>query len=480
MTQPPRWVFVGLIVVLTGVLVLWRVGSTTYGRNVSNLVNLRDSSQMRSLKTVGDFEESGELSLYEGTDILNFFRIQIPINPYIYSQAQQMDIRADLTYAITQNPELFRLIRSNLTDVHVYEDARNIVYEGVRLPNAYVFETRRSTSDLRQSPLPVLRDKDRSTAGYLHVRSPRDWRMVNAMATVPAGLSLIVNPGIEVDGLSTKRVQQLGGIHVIGHNARFISSDDPIPGDRLSVVDVQVNLNLDGWVPPMPSWFHGLILLGIAVSLLFLGGTTAAWFSWFAVWALSLTLVDTTHGFVVGMFGGAILDRVIRGRFHDVLWFLLWPMLVYGMGYGSFLAVPLSVEISWFFVGLVVSTFVFFPSVYFRFSRTLRVGDCVVVGLIGLIGFLFWEVPTHSALPAELGGLTRFELILLSLIPACVPLVSGKVDSDVWFWLVPMFLWGTLMLYPGGLQFLLTWPLVTFCYVLGRGQRETNSPAWLQ
>jgi hypothetical protein len=476
MTRPPRWFWAALFVFMVGLLVTWRVASTTYGRDSGNTVHLNDPSQVRHLKTVGDYESSGEVSIFRGRAIVDFFRIQIPINPYIYSQARQMDIRTDRTYLITNDAGVFRQLRSHLEDVRVYRDARDLVYEGVRLPNAFVLETPRSLDDLSSAVLPELRSEHAQSPGYLVVNTRAEWRAVSRMGTVPEGLGLVVERGIDIKGLSSDRLDRLGDIYVLGRNARRVGPRGTLGGQGLKLVEKGIHLG--GAVPVGTRGFRALVLIVLALAWLLSAPVTVLGASWFVGWIVLLSFLGSSSGLLIGLFVGPLLDRLFRRSEQRVLWLLIIPLFLFGIGWFPDQPLPYLAEAGSFWVGAGVSVLLFFPALLRSLDSAVRVRDVlwIVAVLCGV--YFLWEAPPADVAGASFVPFPWHELLAASLL---VPFMSwfgnAKDDLRTSAWLTPLVLWSVLALYPVGIWPALVWPLVAgITWILFFSTGDRSSP----
>ncbi|MGM0380806.1 MAG: hypothetical protein ACQEP7_02370 [bacterium] len=444
MPRKLRYIIPLLIVFITGVGLIHRIG-IIYGGRRADVVQLGSRNQVK-FKTVRDLEQAGRLTLLTGSQIMDQFRAQLPVNPHVFAQFINLKLDPDASYILINEPEINQLIRRSLEGARVYRDRYGNKYDGRRYPNAFVLEFDISPENLRDKVVNQFKFPNKHSANYLQLTSQVEVDNFISGEPPEQNINLILTSDLELPALSEKFSQAIDKIYVEGDNARRVGLDDFVRSFEFLYTTLTIPGNyLDGIFPPLGRYFYrwGLLLLGVAVCYLgvFHHEQPLRWLGWLILLAV-VSLFFSTHVPALGLFMAGLLIFAWKRKSRRVIWFLLAGVIMFGFFFTPYL-LRLQAPASVFWGGFLAGGFVFFPAGLRWERKYVRVKELVYLVILMGTGWLFFYLP-----PGSYKYLFSDRAWLLLAAPLVGRIIAPKTALDQYLFLTSLGGW--LYIFTGG------------------------------
>ena len=437
-----------LLLLLLGSFVIYRTASETYGRQLDQITFLSESQPLLEFASLEHWQSTGQLSIFQGTEILRFFHQQLPINPYIFTQYRQMNIDPNAWYLVTTQRDMFNHLRDIIPEVKIYRDHRDLVYQGVELPYAHILVTPISPSVLLDLPIPEWKPSvDPSVSQYLLIRTKPEWDTLNNQTTLPDGLELIISGDFPLLELDQQRIRKFEEIYVLGKNASQLTPNSYVDQPMVGLAR-QIDVPAMGRIPVIPrSWWF--ILLTVTIGLSYF------WFDRF--WKATFWLLALVGGYFAGIQSYDLFLAWVAGGFffgtdshRQPIGFCFAMFWLYGASYRGMLLEPVAPPSIYLISGLILSFLFWSFPLESYVTKKIRGIDLLVI--FGLLAESAWMgVLSSSVELTEQAMLTSNNLFLWGILfVTAVPLfINRPTDrtANNWIWLPAMVFWSCWVVY---------------------------------
>lgn len=442
--------------VFTALGVTQRLLLTEEGRTVK-VLSLEDSDKVVRPPRLRDLQESGVITLLEGSEIYDAFRAQYPVNPHISAQEELIQVDPGKTYVMTSNRKVYKGLRRNL-NLNVYESGER-KFGGVRYPNTLILVTDEDKENLLDRPAYFYKEslslKPEQYLSLVNVDARRFLEQVNPQQ-IKSSILLQSRSVFKSDEFSRKFLRGSGDIYLIGENAVEADAKSHVDSKRLFIYSGDIpDLWYKGEMEP-PQEYHfifGLPLLVASVGFLglFLQGYPFRWALWLITGIGAYLFFSSWHLFMVGLLVAGIVRLGLRTRSVSSGWFLLAGLVFYGFGYVPYQLVifPRDIVVA---VGGLLGLFLLTPALVDNLNKELTYADPVMAGLCSLPILIVSCVFGCQS--------TLFWLFISSILLPVVVMIFGMEDRYYsWVWVAGISAW----LYIFSLNFAVS---VLFYYVL--------------
>ncbi len=457
MSRKIRYLIPLLIVFITGVAVVHRIGIINGGRRAEVL--RLDSELLARFKTVGQLEEEGSLTIMTGREIMNHYRAQLPVNPHVFAQFINLQLEPRASYILTNNSEINRALLNTLDQARVYRDQFGNEYDGRRYPNAYVLEFSAPPSELEKKQLAYLEYPDREGDYFLKISDRVELENFFRIAPPERRVSLILDAGLELPPLSEETREKVVNIYVAEDNARRIERDDFIYPDRfLYTSEDIVDLYLAGIFNPLGRYFYRLGLLIVGLIICYLGlfhhEQPLRWLGW-GGFLLLATFAFSTHVVALGVVLAGLFVYGWRRKYRRLIWYMLGGMIMFGFYFTPYLLrLYASGELFW--GGVFAGGAIFLSPVRGWRRKFVTAGDLLELIALGAVVWLFFYLP-----PANYQYLFSDRAWLLIIAPLLARVGAPETGLDEFLFLTSLGGW--LYILTGGAAYL---NLIGFIFAL--------------
>lgn len=340
LTRTLRFIILGLLIFFAALFTVHRVALETYGRKAP--LYRTDSSELVRLKKVGDLEASGRVSLFTGRDILELYRAQLPVNPFVFTQFQKLTITPENTYLIAQKRSVFKDLKSSLPGVRVYTDRRGHQFNGNWFPDAFILTTSMAPDAVREQPISELDYGNISGRRYLWFKTPHELDLFISGPPPEKEVNVILpNPR---SSFPERFFHRLGEILRLGKEVRLVEAGDVLSGARLFLTRKNLDSALfRGMFENLSFYFYlvGFVSLGVVGGLL--GFHQDEKFVAWAAWSILIVILAPFyqfHKFLTGLLAAGILRLGWKRKSRSLIWYFLSGLFSFGLLYASYLVVP--------------------------------------------------------------------------------------------------------------------------------------------
>ncbi len=348
---------------------------------------------MLRLQRLGDLVSRGEVSVFTGQELFDFYRTQLPLNPFVFTQLREIDIRSEKTYMIIEQRSIYRLVNHSIPELSIYRDHRGQRFDGSWFPDVYVLETSLSPAQLFDKPLakpqsPLVKNR----SSFLVLNSPEELELF-LLGPGPETEMGVILPGPDsyypdrfVDKLTDiwrrgVEVVELEPETVLEENQRYLIAGN-LPAELYN-----------GTIAPLSSVFYSLAFIFLGAILLLLGITyDETFYNWIVagVAVIFFAPFGWSHPVLTGVIMAGFLRLGWRRGSRAYGWYLLAGMLGTGLIYYPYRFAPLlgSEEL---LIGLVVGAVLFFWPKADWSEQPLYLEDLIFFVLLLLIipGFIY-------------------------------------------------------------------------------------------
>ncbi len=390
-----------------------RVAVETYGRKVP--LSKRDSRNLVSLKKLSSLERDNRVSLYTGREILDLYRAQLPINPYVFTQLKKLTFDSEKTYLITRQREVFQILKNSLPGVRVYRDRRGHRFDGNWYPDAFILTSSMSPGELREKSVAELNFPEDGSSKKCYLLLENDHQLELFISGPPPEKEInVILPSPE-SSFPERFFNKLGEILRLEREVQIVKAGDLLKEAQLFLTELDLPADLyRGKFEKMSPYFYvtGLVVLGLFA--VFLGAyhdeQMVIWLVWGVLILLSAPFYQL-HKFSAGLLAAGFLRIGWKRKSRSLIWYFLTGIITFGLIYTSYLLLPMAN--SWtFWPGFAVGALLLTSLPAGWRKRSLRFEEIAYFILLLLIGYLLLY---ESSEYAEL--LLKFKAGLLIFLP---------------------------------------------------------------
>lgn len=422
----------------------YRLVLTQQGRSTKS-VALDNERRLLKPRTLEDLTKKGQLSILSGREIHHVFRAQIPVVPYLSTQASLLKIDTEKSYIITSEREIFERLKEELDSVSVYSNNR-LTFNGVLYPKAFVLESPLPIERFRDIPIRFPPTDDLEEERYVLLTSNEAFRRFLVNREPNENLNLIL-PGTKL--LNQNRdvasfVRAVNSFTVLGKNALRAR-----PGLNVHETDLLlIPKDFPDLTTPAVDWFRGgitppdrtlylytlpLLMAALGFLGLIMRGYPLRWGLWAFIGVIGFLFAPNWHFFLAGLITSGLLQFGLRLRGASVPWFILSGTVAFGLGFQPYLVDPFF-GIQYFWIGFLLGLLTTLSGWSERIKKNPTYGDVIAL----VLGLMVLGVAVLTQYRMATLGETW---LAITLLPAVVSLVTVVNRPRHWPWMTGMAAW---------------------------------------